>query len=690
VADTFSVTFLNDPTDVSGRLERDITNAQDRSRVQGGNRYSVNYQRLWHATLVDVSYTSHDGEVSDIATIREPSNTIKYLSTDVRTLADEQRGGFGTDSEDIRSTRGVNGSVQWTWKQHTFKGGAEFGRYGRFLNSTTVGGAVYTSIAAHLSGVSAGGISTGSYSQSLRFDPFNTSDLGGFITTVNAAPNRAQFYSLFDTNGNGTISDTELAAALLYNSTAGNPNQQVNYYRIAQTVDGAQDFKADGTSMFFQDTFRLQHFTFNLGVRMEQWKHFASEGTKIFTFDWALAPRLSAVYDVLGNGRQKAFAYYGRYYDPIRTNMTAFAGSLSGRVREEQVYANNQWVTYRIRGGSVAQDAFIAPTTKTPYTDDITLGYQVDLGSQVTAEISYTNRKTRDILEDYDHFLYSIDYPGDKTAPGSFYLPPSYFGYTTFPGGELLHRHAEREQARLQRRGVDGAQALRGQVAGHRVVHLQRREGQFEFRLQRRLPGRRALARSKRALPVRAAAGFDRPSVQDGRIVRPAEGLPAWRRLSLELGHHREQDVRVVWPQPAVSRGHGLRVQRRVTALARAGCRGLAYQPVLGPVRSARAVHRACPEGEDRNVRGHLQPVQQPGLHAEPGSAGRLRRHRVWSSDPLPGSAALLHWVPGRLLSLGHSTTHRGRALPVPFFFCLLNRPFRRLTFCPAPVGRLM
>ena len=438
VADTFSFTYLNDPTDVSGRLERDITNAQDRSRVQGGNRYSANYQRLWHATLVDVSFTSHDGEVSDLAIIREASNTVKYREIDSPTLTDEQRGGFGTDTEDIRSTRGVNGSVQWTWNQHTFKTGAEFGRHGRFLNATTVGGAVYTSMASTIPIVTAGDVSTGSFTGDLEFDPFNTSDFGGFISTINAAPNRAQFYALFDTNANGTITDAELAAALRYNSTSGNPNGQYNYFRIAQTQDGAQDFKADGTSLFFQDTFRLHHFTFNLGVRMEQWKHFASNGDKIFTFDWSFAPRLSAVYDVLGNGRQKAFAYYGRYYDPIRTNMTAFAGSISGRVREEQVFANNQWVTYRVRGGTVAQDAFIAPSTKTPFTDDITVGYQVDLGQQVTAEISYTNRKTRDILEDYDHNLYSISYPGDPNAAGTFFLPPSYFGYTTFPAANFF------------------------------------------------------------------------------------------------------------------------------------------------------------------------------------------------------------------------------------------------------------
>jgi hypothetical protein len=436
--DTVSFTFLNDPTDISGRLERDITNAQDRSRVQGGNRYTANYQRLWGNALIDAAYTSHDGEVSDLAVIREASNTVKYRSTDTRTLTDEQRGGFGTDSEDIRSTRGVNGSVQYQWNKHTFKGGLEWGKYGRFLNATTVEDAVYTSIASHLSGVTAGEISTGSFSQSLRFDPFNTSDFNGFINTINGLPNRASFYTAFDTNGNGTITDAELAAALRYNSAAGNPNNQINYFRIAQVQDGAQDFKAVGTSFYIQDTFRMSRWTFNLGIRSEQWKHYASEGTKIFTFDWALAPRLSAIYDVMGDGKQKAYIYYGRYYDPIRTNMTAFAGSISGRIREEQVFANGQWVNYRTRGGPVAQDAFIAPTTKTPYTDDITVGYQVDLGRNITAEATYTNRKTRDILEDYDHFLYSIDYPGDKNAQGTFYLPPSYFGYDTFPAANFF------------------------------------------------------------------------------------------------------------------------------------------------------------------------------------------------------------------------------------------------------------
>ena len=35
----------------------------------------------------------------------------------------------------------------------------------------------------------------------------------------------------------------------------------------------------------------------------------------------------------------------GRYYDPLRMDMTSFAGSLTGATREEQIFANDEWVT---------------------------------------------------------------------------------------------------------------------------------------------------------------------------------------------------------------------------------------------------------------------------------------------------------------------------------------------------------
>ena len=95
--DTISFTFLNDPTTISGRRDRNLTNARDRSREQGGNNYAVNYSRIQGGVLLDAAYNQHEGEVSDFSAIREPANTIIYRATDVRTLADEQRGGFGQD-----------------------------------------------------------------------------------------------------------------------------------------------------------------------------------------------------------------------------------------------------------------------------------------------------------------------------------------------------------------------------------------------------------------------------------------------------------------------------------------------------------------------------------------------------------------------------------------------------------------
>jgi hypothetical protein len=201
-------------------------------------------------------------------------------------------------------------------------------------------------------------------------------------------------------------------------------------------------------SFFVQDQFTFDRLTLNVGLRTERWQHYATTGQNIFTFDWEFAPRLSVAYDVMGDGRQKAYGFYGRYYDPIRNNMTNFAGTLTGSILQEQVYIGNginQWTTYRTRGGAVQQDAFFAPTTQTPYTDDVSTGYQVDLGRNMSAEANYTYRRTRDILEDYDLALYAVSttgstagYPGPIDHPDSLWLGLDYFGYDRNPGSNFV------------------------------------------------------------------------------------------------------------------------------------------------------------------------------------------------------------------------------------------------------------
>jgi hypothetical protein len=444
--DTLSFTFLNDPTDITGRRDRELTNARDRAREQGGNRYAINYSRLVGGALFEAAFNIHNGEVSDFSAIREAFNDVLYRSTDDRTLDDEQLGGYGRDLIDQRDVKLGTATLQWNFGRHTVKGGGEFQMNQNFRNTLYIDGATYTSVAPHLSGITAGDIATGSFGVSIGFDPFNTSDFEGLIRTINGLPNRAAFYGAFDGNGDGTITADELGARLTFSSTTGNPNGLINYDRTFQAQEGPQETESKGLSFFVQDNFAVgDRLTLNLGLRMEQWKHFATTGDNIFTFDWEYAPRLSAIYDVAGDGRQKAFAYWGRYYDPIRNNMTNFAGTLTGSVLEEQVFMLGQWVNFRTRGGQTQQDAFFAPTTQTPYTDDLELGYEVDLGRNLSLGATYTNRRTRDILEDYDLSLYAVDtagstaaYPGPIDHPDSLWLGLDYFGYQENPGSNFV------------------------------------------------------------------------------------------------------------------------------------------------------------------------------------------------------------------------------------------------------------
>ncbi|MCC7179832.1 MAG: TonB-dependent receptor [Acidobacteria bacterium] len=440
--DLLSFTYLSDPTEITGRRDRDITNARDRGQDQGGHRYAGNYSRVWGSTLLEVAANKHNGEVSQKSAIREASVTALFRQTDPRALTDQQLGGFGQDLINQRDNIGVMATLQHTIGAHTIKGGFNWDKHINFRDTLYVGSATYTSLAARYAGagIRAADIPGGSWS-GLDFDVSNTSDFNGFIRTIDGRPDRARFYAALDLNGDGVITSAEAGQAIVFN-TVGQLGT-VNYDRTFQAATGPQETSSKGVSFFAQDQVTFNRLTLNVGLRAERWEHFATTGENIYTFDWMWAPRLSAVYDLMGDGRHKVSAYWGRYYDPIRNNMTNFAGTLTGSILEEQIYVLGDWVTYRTRGGPAVQDAFFSPTTKTPYTDDLQIGYGVDLGHNMSFDALYFNRRTRDILEDYDLELYAephgySDDPNGYLAPDSLFLGYNYFGYAANPGSNFV------------------------------------------------------------------------------------------------------------------------------------------------------------------------------------------------------------------------------------------------------------
>jgi hypothetical protein len=440
-ADLFSASYMSDPTDISGQRLRDLTNARDRAREQGGGRYGATYTRVWGGTLLEIGANKHNGEVSDLSAIRSSRNDVLFQQADGRVLTDEQIGGFGRDLINQRDNKAIRGSLQHAWRNHTVKGGAEWSRSDNFRDTLYVGSQGFTSLANQYSGtgVTAAAVAGGSWT-GLAFDVTNTSDFNGLIRVVDASPDRAAFYSAYDADGNGTVSQAELGARLVFG--AANPEGGVYYDRDFQAATGPQETFSKGISFFIQDEISLNRLTLNLGVRTERWEHFATTGENIYTFPWEFAPRLSAAYDLMGDGKHKVSAFFGRYYDPVRNNMTNFAGTLTGSILEEQVFvqALNKFVTYRTRGGPAVQDAFFSPTTQTPYTDDLQFGYAVDLGNNMSFDALYFNRRTRDILEDYDLELYADPngYPGPIDHPDSLFLGYDYFGYTENPGSNFV------------------------------------------------------------------------------------------------------------------------------------------------------------------------------------------------------------------------------------------------------------
>ncbi len=99
--------------------------------MQGGNNYHLKYNRLLGRMLVEASYSKHNGDVSDFAVVPGPRNTIVFRETDLRTLQDEQLGGFGLDSSYFWDN-GFQIGGNWRWNSGTLAS-RTFRAFGRNL-----------------------------------------------------------------------------------------------------------------------------------------------------------------------------------------------------------------------------------------------------------------------------------------------------------------------------------------------------------------------------------------------------------------------------------------------------------------------------------------------------------------------------------------------------------------------------
>lgn len=231
----------------------------------------------------------------------------------------------------------------------------------------------------------------------------------------------------FDANGNPIpifVNGFESANGLI----AG-----VSFWPVLNPSQGS-DFAVE--SLYFNDVWQFnENWRFNIGVRYDKNDAFAQDGAPVAD-DSKLSPRLSAAWDIFGDGRHEVNVGYGEYVARLSSagDSATSAGSPAlvyyiyrGEYTEsladvyawmENTYGAN-WLD--IDFASVNADAIRVPgqtkviqeTLDSPSAEEIQLGYSTRFGSKGYLKVNYVHRE----FEDFYTGLTNLDI--GKTANGA-------------------------------------------------------------------------------------------------------------------------------------------------------------------------------------------------------------------------------------------------------------------------------
>ena len=214
------------------------------------------------------------------------------------------------------------------------------------------------------------------------------------------------------------------------------------------------------------------------------------------------------------------------------------------------------------------------------------------------------------------------------------WLGLDYFGYAQNPGSNFVIATLNGGKRELSGTRSDLPQALQQQLAAARVLHLQLGEGEHELRLERRLPGRRALSGSARAeSPTRSSRASSRTSSRRRARTSGRSASSSARRSATTPD---ASPARPRSPRSATCRSR-LRCPTSTPASPTTGFTADA----IGRCRTRAGRSSICGRGtrqrfratRHRVLRRHLQRAGQPGLDSRSGS--RRRRRATAFGEPI-------------------------------------------------------
>lgn len=212
------------------------------------------------------------------------------------------------------------------------------------------------------------------------------------------------------------------------------------------------DVSVNNLGLFVQDAWTINNrFTLNLGLRTEDERvpNYDPQLLKYafkYSFGDKLAPRLGAAWDIKGDGRWKAYASWGIYYDITKLEMPR--GSFGGDKWLEYYYSLDtpDWPNLDrsgcppacpgrllrgpidFRHASTADNGGIDPEIKPMRSQELAGGFEHQLSNVVSLGVRYVHKQFDRVVEDIgaldaqQNEIYTIGNPGEGLTETAFVL----------------------------------------------------------------------------------------------------------------------------------------------------------------------------------------------------------------------------------------------------------------------------
>jgi len=237
-----------------------------------------------------------------------------------------------------------------------------------------------------------------------------------------------------------TLSDGEVTTTGASVQVLSDPVRGQIYRVTRSNLNTGRSTTQQYTSFFAQDTWRIgNRLTIRPGIRYEQQKLVGTVGSHKWDGNWA--PRVGATYDIVGNGRSKLYANWGRFFSKIPNDLAARALSADAGVTRADYY--DAGLTDPIPNGVVAgpsgatrhlvfaglDPADFDPNSKSTYLDETLVGFEFEPLINLNVGARWVHRRFGRILEDVgtapmlayylgeglDSVEYFITNPGTRT-----------------------------------------------------------------------------------------------------------------------------------------------------------------------------------------------------------------------------------------------------------------------------------